>query len=88
MKSSLCLLVSASLVFLSVSAHAAPPANKDACLAKAFELADQAAKKKFPEAQALQVEQLITAVEAECVAGDMTKADVSIKTAADAIALP
>ncbi len=88
MKSSFGLLVSAALVVMSVSVHAAPPANKDACLAKAFELADQAAQKKLPEAQAAQVEQLITAVETDCTAGDMTKADASIKAAADALARP
>ncbi len=88
MKSPLGLLVTAALVVMSVSVQAAPPANKDACLAKAFELADQAAQKKLPETQAAQVEQLITAVEADCTADDMTNADASITAAADALARP
>lgn len=79
----------AALVALALApgaALAAPPANKDACLAKAFELADQAAKKKLAEAQAGKVEQLVTALEANCVAADMAKAEASIKAVEDAIA--
>jgi hypothetical protein len=79
-------LAAVAAIVISGAAVAAPPANKDACLAKAFELADQSAKKKLPEAQAAKVEQLVTALEADCVGTDMTKAEASIKAVEDAIA--
>jgi hypothetical protein len=64
---------------------AAPPVSKDACLAKAFELAAQAQAKKLPEAQAAKVEQAVSALEADCVA-DLAKAEASMKAAEDAVA--
>ncbi len=80
------LAAAGAAIVMSGAAVAAAPTNKDACLAKAFELAEQSAKKKLPEAQAGKVEQLVTALEADCAGGDMAKAEASIKAVEDAIA--
>jgi hypothetical protein len=84
MKASLVLTVAA--VFASAAqVLAAPPASNDACLEKAFELAEQAANKKLDKKAAGKVEDLLSALEAKCTAGDLKGAEGSIKAVEDAI---
>lgn len=70
------LIVALPLVLMgsALSAVAAPPADKNACYALAFQLADRAAKAKLQAADAANVESLLSKLEAECVAGAFDKA--------------
>ena len=65
-------------------AHAAPPANKSACLDKAFALAEAGAKKKLETDKAQQLEAMLTKLEAKCAANDLTGAEADI-SAVDAM---
>lgn len=70
------LTLSAALI---TSALAAPPADQDACNSLAFSLAEKAAGKKLPEAQAVKVDELIGKLEGQCSEGKFADADATAK---------
>ena len=77
LKLSLC----AAAVSLAVmtSAQAAPPADQDACNRTAFELAELAANKKLPEADAVKMDQLVSKLEGQCADSKFTEAEATAK---------
>ena len=58
---------------LATPALAAPPADQDACNKLAFGLADKAAAKKLPEADAAKVDDLIGTLETQCGDGKLAE---------------
>jgi hypothetical protein len=80
------ILTVAAVLVSATHVLAAPPASKDACLDKAFELAEQAANKKMDKKAAGKVEGLLSALEAKCAAGDLAGAEGAVKAVEDAIA--
>lgn len=62
---------------LAAPALAAPPADQDACNKLAFTLAEKAATKKLPEAEALKVDELIGTLETQCAEGKLAEADAT-----------
>lgn len=64
---------------LAAPALAAPPADQEACNSLAFSLAEKAAAKKLPEAQAVKVDELIGKLEGQCGAGKLAEADATAK---------
>jgi len=64
----------ALLTVAALPALAAPPADRDACDALAFDLAEKAAAKKLPEADAAKVDGLINTLSEQCGAGKLAEA--------------
>jgi hypothetical protein len=60
-------------------AFAAPPADQDACNSLAYSLAEKAAGKKLPEAQAIKVDELIGKLEGQCTENKFAEADATAK---------
>ena len=60
-------------------AMAAPPANQDACNSLAFSLAEKAAAKKLPEADAVKVDELIGKLEGQCGESKFAEAETTAK---------
>ena len=76
-KSTLC---TAAVAFAVVtSAHAAPPADQAACNRTAFELAELAANKKLPEAEAVKIDELVSKLEGQCADSKFTEAEATAK---------
>lgn len=78
------LAIAVTATMLAPMAQAAPPASKDACLDKAFALAEAGAKKKLETAKGQQLEAMLTKLEAKCAANDLAGAEADI-TAIDAM---
>lgn len=57
----------------------AAPADQDACSSLAFDLAEKAANKKLPEAEAVKVDQLIAKLETQCGEGNLAEAGATAK---------
>jgi hypothetical protein len=53
---------------------AAPPADQEACDKLAFDLAEKAAAKKLPDADALKVDGLVNTLTDQCGAGKLAEA--------------
>lgn len=71
------LLVALVSAGLAPAGFAAPPADKDECFARAFELAAKASKKKLAPDQASDIEGRLVKMESECSSGAFDKADAS-----------
>lgn len=71
----------AALAALSAPVVAAPPASKDACLSKAFALAEAGVKKKLAADVAAKLDEQLKALEGKCAAGDLAGAEADIKAA-------
>jgi hypothetical protein len=67
------------------AAFSAPPADQDACNKLAFGLAEKAAAKKLPDADAVKVDELISTLEGQCAEGKLAEADATAQKAEAAI---
>lgn len=75
-----CAAAAALLAALMLTpALAAPPADLDACNSLVFSLAEKAAGKKLPEAQAVKVDELIGKLEGQCSESKFADADATAK---------
>jgi len=75
------------LATVSIGAvHAAPPADQDACYGLAFNLAEKAANKKLPEADAVKVDGLIAKIESQCGESKFADAETTAKDVEAALA--
>jgi len=86
MRKSIAAAAATLLTAVAAPALAAPPADQDACNSQAFSLAEKAAAKKLPEADALNVDQLILKLEGQCSAGQLADAEATIKDIEAALA--
>lgn len=69
----------------SIPAHAAPPADQDACNKLAFDLAEKAAGKKLAEADAVKVDEMINTLQTQCGEGKLSDAETTAKNIETAI---
>lgn len=65
---------------------AAAPADQDACNKQAFELAELAAAKKLPDAQAAKVDELVSKLEGQCAEGKLAEAGATAQEIEAALA--
>jgi hypothetical protein len=65
----------ALMLAATTSAHA----DQDSCNKTAFELAELAAGKKLPEAEAVKIDELVSKLEGQCADGKFTEADATAK---------
>jgi hypothetical protein len=70
---------------LGTPALSAPPADQDACNKLAFSLAEKAAAKKLPDADAAKVDDLIGTLETQCSTGKFAEADATAQKVEAAI---
>jgi hypothetical protein len=86
MLKALAVSAAAVAIVVSVPAFAAPPADQNACNSQAFNLAEKAAAKKLPQADAVKIDEMIAKLEGQCGASKLADAEATIKEIEAALA--